>query len=123
MRVVFVFVLMLGLMGFLIQNASAMTINDEAFLELCESGTLQEIEDAIKSGADVNARTRNGTTALMFAATGSNPEIITMLLKNGADANLENRNGRRAIDYAKGNENLENTDVFRELNGRSYVEK
>ena len=33
------------------------SFDDEIFIEICFRGTTQEVEDAIKSGADVNART------------------------------------------------------------------
>lgn len=43
------------------------------------------IATLLKAGADVKAQTKDGYTALMFAAGQQNPEVITMLLKAGAD--------------------------------------
>lgn len=43
------------------------------------------IETLIKNGADVNAETESGFTALMMAkVNNSNPAIIETLIKNGA---------------------------------------
>lgn len=56
------------------------------FLALCETGTLQEIQKAIQSGADVNARDNDYWSPLMRAAKkSSNPEVIAALVKAGAD--------------------------------------
>jgi ankyrin repeat protein len=51
-----------------------------------KTASLQEVSSAIKHGADVEARDKNGVTALMFAAGYSHkPDIITYLIKQGAD--------------------------------------
>jgi ankyrin repeat protein len=64
-------------------------INDQ-FLKLCKTGTPQEIQAALKAGADVNAKNEDGDTALMFAARYNNdPEVISVLVKQGADVNAQ----------------------------------
>ena len=56
--------------------------------ELVKTGTPQEIQAAIKSGASVNARDNDGVTPLMHAAAWNiNPQVISTLLKAGADPN------------------------------------
>ncbi|MBM9499640.1 ankyrin repeat domain-containing protein [Leptospira sp. 201903071] len=42
-------------------------------------------EYLIRNGADVNARTRDGHTALMMASTNRYPEIVKLLIRSGAD--------------------------------------
>jgi ankyrin repeat protein len=70
----------------------------------------------IKCGADVNAREKNGLTALMFAARwGKYPEMITALIGGGANVNLRDEEGKLAIDYASENPDIKNTDVYRRL--------
>jgi ankyrin repeat protein len=44
-------------------------------------------EFLLDQGAPVDARNGQGRTALMFAATGSFPETVALLLERGADPN------------------------------------
>lgn len=73
----------------------------QEFNELCRKGSLQQIVDAIKNGADVKAMTTNnsGETPL-FALNNTNesgaeinPEVITTLIKAGVDVNVKNLDG------------------------------
>jgi ankyrin repeat protein len=59
-----------------------------SFVELCGSGTLQEIEEAIRDGTDVNEKNSQGFSALMIAIIENQDiETIALLIKNGADVN------------------------------------
>lgn len=72
-------------------------IDDEDFVMLCQSGTVQEIITAIKSrGANVNAigtiilevkgkKYDNKVSALMSACLGNNAEAVSILLRSGAN--------------------------------------
>jgi ankyrin repeat protein len=52
---------------------------------------LEIVEILIKAGANVNARSKWGDTALMFAAlAGNNIDMIGLLIKAGADVNAKN---------------------------------
>jgi hypothetical protein len=51
-------------------------------------GNFSRAETAIASGADVNARTGDGTTALVIAARAEDMRILNLLLAHGADPNL-----------------------------------
>lgn len=71
--------------------------------------SLEIIETLIKAGADVNAKTNGGATALMVAAANNqNPEIIKALINAGADVNAKTNDSwtvlMRAAEY---NENAE----------------
>jgi ankyrin repeat protein len=61
----------------------------------------------IEKGADVNAKAKNGMTALMIAATHNSPSMIGLLMGSGADAGAKNNLGQTATDVAEINGNLE----------------
>jgi len=68
-------------------NAHA-AISDPDFVELCRSGTTQQIIDAITNGANVNARIKNDP-AFAFALGNRNAklEAIEAFIKAGANVN------------------------------------
>ena len=68
---------------------------------LAATGTPEEIQTAIKDGANVNENDGAGVTALM-AAAGSNQDasVIPVLLRLGADINARSRSGETAMIYA-----------------------
>jgi len=57
------------------------------------SGDVTEVQKLLNSGADVNAKTRNGETALHSAAIQRHKEVLELLLANGADVNALNGYG------------------------------
>ncbi len=54
----------------------------------------------VKGGAEIDARTANGTTALMMAAGYGYADMVRALLDRGADAHLTNGNGETALTQA-----------------------
>jgi uncharacterized protein len=66
-----------------------------------ERGYAEVLEPLIKGGADVNAKTSNGTTPLMFAAASGNADAVKTLLDRGADVNAkESTRGLNAAMFA-----------------------
>jgi len=61
----------------------------------------------VDRGANVNAQAKNGTTALMVAATHNNPPMIGLLMEAGADPELKNKSGQTARGVAQLNGNAE----------------
>lgn len=60
------------------------------------------IEDALKDGADINVkREEDGNTALIMAIEDGDIKIVDFLLKSGADIYIKNKLGQNAIDRAK----------------------
>jgi ankyrin repeat protein len=51
-------------------------------------------------GANPNALSPNGTSALMMAVRGGHAETVDLLLAKGADVNLRNQNGATALAWA-----------------------
>ncbi|MCV2368962.1 ankyrin repeat domain-containing protein [Roseateles oligotrophus] len=54
----------------------------------------------LSQGADINARSPNGSTALMMSARYGALDLPSVLLKAGADVNLANDKGLSAADFA-----------------------
>jgi hypothetical protein len=78
--------------------------SDADFLEIVKTGSTEEISDAAKKGADLDARTkRDKMTPLMVAARYNNSESVKVLIEAGADVNaidsVENTALRYAISY------------------------
>jgi uncharacterized protein len=69
-------------------------------------------------GADPNRATKNGTTALHFAAIDKNPELVRMLLAAGADRTLRTAQGHTPLDTAKFPVPAPNDEVIKALEGK-----
>ena len=52
-------------------------------------------------GANINAVTVNGETALMLAASNEKSDLVAFLLQKGADPKLLDKSGKGALDYAR----------------------
>lgn len=60
------------------------------------------VEVLIAGGADINARCRDGVTALMMAAGYGYADIVKVLLDHGADVHAETSGGDNALTMAVG---------------------
>ncbi|MBL4618137.1 MAG: ankyrin repeat domain-containing protein [Robiginitomaculum sp.] len=83
------------------------------------TGNLDAVISEIKSGGDVNARNKNGTTCLMYAKTAAfgdgDLRIMEILVQQGAKINAIDNMEKNALDYA-----IENADkVIGFLKGNS----
>ena len=64
-------------------------------------GDLQGVQQALRSGAFIDARDEAGRTALMRAAGQGHTAVVHYLLRMGADAALSDRAGRNAAAHAR----------------------
>merc|ERR1712212_807390 len=55
------------------------------------------VEVLLQNGADVNAKTKDGSTALMMAAGYGQKDIVKLLLQNNANINVKNKYGTTAL--------------------------
>lgn len=55
----------------------------------------------IEQGAELNARSENGTTPLMMAARYGNSDLVPLLLKAGAEPRAANEQELTAADFAQ----------------------
>jgi ankyrin repeat protein len=66
-----------------------------------QHGSASVIEPLLKGGADVNAKTSNGTTPLMFAAASGDVAAVKTLIDHGADVKAkESTRGLNAAMFA-----------------------
>ncbi len=75
------------------------TLRNELFTALKERNE-GYLEAVIKEEADVNARDKDGHTALQLAACGGREAIVKRLIAAGADAGAITRNGSTALHFA-----------------------
>ena len=72
---------------------------------------------AIDAGADPEARTEDGLTPLVYAASGNeNAEVLQVLIDAGADAAPKNTVGKNAWDLIQNNDALKGTSAYWALN-------
>jgi serine/threonine-protein phosphatase 6 regulatory ankyrin repeat subunit B len=62
-----------------------------------ESEDLAEVKAALDRGANVNAKTTTGWTALIYAARMGNREMVKLLIEKGADVNAKRDDGINAL--------------------------
>lgn len=65
----------------------AQVTTPESLWEAARKGELEGVEQAIKAGVDVDAKTTYGATALSFAADRGHLDVVKYLLSKGADPN------------------------------------
>ncbi len=87
----------------------AMLIGSTAFAEplvdAVRSGDINAVREALDLGADVNATTADGATALMWAVHSDQQELVELLLATGADVGITNRYGVGPASLAAENGN------------------
>ena len=92
-------------------------MTDHEFIELCKSGSLRQIEDAIKNGADVNAEYDGYSTPLKSAAgQNTDPNVITALIKAGAEVDVRDGEGTTPLMWAASNSSPEVITALIEAN-------
>ncbi len=87
-----------------IENADKKDLNGRtALMRSAKSGNIQQIENLIFSGANVNERDNDGWTPLMYASRFCNDEkIASLLIKKGARTEARNNYGISALSLAAG---------------------
>ena len=87
-------------------------VKEENFIDLCETGTVEEIRKVIDSDIDVNGAYEDGFTAIMGAARGNTAEVCKFLLGLGANVNAQGYDGNTALIWAAGNNTFDVVEVL-----------
>ena len=69
----------------------------------CSVGNKAAVEHLLEAGADLEAKSKLGATALHWAAVRDEHEIVELLIAAGADVEAADDDGETPIDYAVGN--------------------
>ncbi len=77
------------------------------------------VDYLLKRGAEIDATTQSGSTALFFAARFGHIEAVKLLLKNEADPTISNENGETAVDWAMKSKQTDIENLLRAAGGRS----
>ena len=77
-------------------------IKPEVFLQVVKNGDGDEVKRLIEAGADVNAQSKKGVTALMLASLMGHPEVAKLLIEAGADVNEKEKLGVTALMLTSG---------------------
>ena len=77
---------------------------DISIHEAANEGNIEAVKQHLAAGTNVNAKSRNGKTPLLSAATNGQKEIAELLIAEGADVNAEvasgSQQGFTPLDYA-----------------------
>ncbi len=84
------------------------------------TGDLEQLEKALKSGANPNRRTENGYTAVMFSAETGNLAATKMLVDHGADIESRTKSGYTAL-FVAAYDNKLYEEALLEHRGLTYV--
>jgi uncharacterized protein len=86
------------LLSLLIATIHCASAPDKKLLKSAEMGNLSEVEKALNSGANLEAReSRFGNTALHLAAFEGKIEVVRYLLDKGIDPNIQANDGITAL--------------------------
>jgi ankyrin repeat protein len=76
---------------------------DEVFVETAEQGNLDWLKCLLKSGANINATSWDGYSAVIKASKEGDIDLIDFLIENGADINARTSHGFTPLLYAAKN--------------------
>ncbi len=88
------------------QAYQMMPRREEATKELAglkENISLAKVKDLLEKGADVNARDKDGYTALMRACANGHTDTARLLIEKGADVKAKSEDGKTALMAACAN--------------------
>ena len=94
---------------------------DGALIQAAKDGNIEAVKQHLAAGADVNAKSRTGTTPLHLATWG-HTKIIELLIANGADVNAKANGGITPLDYPMSNNDKKIAALIRKHGGKTGEE-
>jgi len=91
--------------------ANAGNINQD-LLAAAAAGNNAKVAQLLRQGADLNARAKDGRTALMHAAYSGHTALAKALINAGADVNAKARDGATALMHAAGHGHTESAKTL-----------
>lgn len=79
---------------------------NRALILAAKLGKVDDLREAIQAGAELNARDKNGMTALLHATNRGHGKVVDLLLKHGAGVDEADSSGFSPALYAAGNGQL-----------------
>jgi len=101
--IIFVIVLVFPILASSMTGETTVRFASSPLHMAAKTGEMGRIEEALKSGADINARDEHGKTALHYAAENGHNQTTRLLLTKGADANIRDAQGYTALQLAMEN--------------------
>jgi hypothetical protein len=87
--------------------ARAQNLNED-FLAAARKGDVAKLKELLDKGADVNAKTQYGATALAYACDKGHIEVVKLLLERGANVNVKDTfYGEMPLGWALQRNNVE----------------
>ena len=73
---------------------------DDGLIEAAKDDKIQIVNEMLDKGADVNAKDKDGWTALLHATWYGNIDVVNQLIAKGTDVNAKNNDGETALMFA-----------------------
>jgi ankyrin repeat protein len=77
-----------------------------------QEGNLEVVKQLIAEGSQVEEKSENNTTPLMFAAEKGHVDVVSFLLQQGANVNKKNASGFTALAFAMENFHIDVAEVL-----------
>ena len=78
-------------------SSLAEELQNKRLVTAATNGTVEDVEELLLCGVEVNCKDSFGCTPLMYAVRRKNSEMIQLLLQHNADINLCDKDGRDAF--------------------------
>ena len=78
-------------------EVQASPLKNEALLDAAKNGDISKVNTLLEKGANVNHRSKNGVTALIFASLGGHEGVAKILLAKGAKVDSKTVSGVTAL--------------------------
>ena len=72
----------------------------ESIHDASRYGNIEAVKQHLAAGVDVNAKSDDGGTPLLYAAAYGHRKIVELLIAAGADVNVKNENGKTTLHFA-----------------------